>query len=197
MNKNRLEAFSDGVMAIIITVMVLELKVPHGSTLKDLMETGPGFFAYVQSFWFVGVYWSNHHHLLHTAKKVSGNILMANMLLLFLLSLVPFATNWVGETVFAPVPVAVYAVVLLSCGLGWTFLQRLIEKNSGWSTQVKKVMRRQEIKGMISIVFYAAGIPLAFVNPYISEALFVTVMFMWLVPDKKIELAYEAETHHS
>lgn len=193
MNKSRLEAFSDGVMAIIITIMVLELKVPHGETLRDLWTVAPAFFAYVQSFWFVGVYWNNHHHMLHTAKKVNGNILVLNMLLLFSLSLVPFATAWVGETSFAAVPVAVYAVILTISGVVWIFLQNAIEKYNPWSALIIKAMHRQNIKGGISTVMYLTGAVFAFINPFISEALFVSVAIMWLMPDKHIEEAFNHE----
>lgn len=190
MSKNRLEAFSDGVMAIIITIMVLELKLPHGNSLKDLTAVLPGFFSYAQSFWFIGVYWNNHHHLLHTVKTVNGKLMVLNMLLLFCLSIVPFATGWVSETGFAPVPVAVYAVVLVTCGLAWTILQREIEKTNNWSAEVKKVMQRQDRKGWLSIILYSSGILFAFFNPYISEALFVIVALTWLIPDKNIEKAF-------
>jgi len=193
MNKNRLEAFSDGVMAIIITIMVLELKVPHGETLSDLRTVAPAFFAYVQSFWFVGVYWNNHHHMLHTVKKVNGNIMVLNMLLLFCLSLVPFATAWVGETSFAPVPVAVYAVVLATSGVAWVILQNAIKNSNPWSEAISKAMHRQNIKGLISTIMYLSGIVFAFINPFISEGLFVTVAIMWLWPDKNIEKAFERE----
>ncbi|MDB5282372.1 MAG: hypothetical protein JWO06_1447 [Bacteroidota bacterium] len=190
MNKNRLEAFSDGLMAIIVTIMVLEMKMPHGATLKDLATVAPVFFSYVQSFWFIGVYWNNHHHLLHTVKKVNGKIMVTNMLLLFILSLVPFTTGWVGETNFAPVPVAVYAVELVACAFAWTLLQITIEKNNDWSPAIKKAMARQGVKGWVSVILYTAGIPLAFFNPFISEALFVITAIMWLVPDKNIEKAF-------
>jgi len=193
MNKNRLEAFSDGVLAIIITIMVLELKVPHGETLHDLYTVIPAFFAYAQSFWFVGVYWNNHHHLLHTVKKVNGTIMVLNMLLLFCLSLVPFATAWVGETKFAPIPVAVYAIILVTCSFAWTILQNAIKKFNPWSQPVATAMQRQSTKGVISTVMYLSGIPLAFLNPFISEALFVTVAVMWLWPDKNLEKAFEHE----
>jgi len=180
-------------MAIIITIMVLELKVPHGHELKDLSSILTELFSYIQSFWFIGVYWNNHHHLLHTVKKVNGPMMVANMLLLFLLSLVPFATHWVSETEFAAVPVAVYAVVLASCGAGWTILQSTIEKNTSWSPLVKKAMSRQSKKGWVSVIFYLSGVPFAFINPYISEAFFVFVAIMWLVPDKNIEVAFNDE----
>jgi uncharacterized membrane protein len=195
MNKSRLEAFSDGVMAIIITIMVLELKIPQGSSLKDLESILPSFFSYAQSFWFIGVYWNNHHHLLHTVKKVNGRIMVCNLLLLFFLSLVPFTTNWVSETKFAPVPVAVYAVVLVITALGWSILQITIERTSGWSEEVKKAMDRQGRKGKISTLLYASGILFAFVNPYISEGLFLLVAIMWLLPDKDIEKAFSGEKH--
>ena len=190
MNKNRLEAFSDGMLAILITVMVLEMKVPHGHELKDLEAVFPVLFTYVQSFWFIGVYWNNHHHLLNTLKKVNGKIMLANMLLLFVLSFVPFATNWVGETDFAPVPVSAYAIVLVSSGLAWTILQHLIKKTSNWSPLVQQAMSRQDKKGWISIILYSAGIPFAFINPFISETFFVLVAIMWLIPEKKIEDAF-------
>jgi uncharacterized membrane protein len=190
MNKNRLEAFSDGMMAILLTIMVLEMKAPHGHELKDLIPVLPAFFSYVQSFWFIGVYWNNHHHLLHTVKRVNGKIMVLNMLLLFLLSLVPLATAWVGETSFAPIPVAVYAIVLSLCGFGWTLLQTTIEKYNDWSVEISTAMHRQKYKGRASTVMYLAGIPFAFYNPFISEALFVIVAIMWLLPDKNIEKAF-------
>jgi uncharacterized membrane protein len=195
MNKNRLEAFSDGVMAIIITIMVLEIKMPHGNSIKDLAGVLPAFFSYAQSFWFVGVYWNNHHHLLHTVKRVNGRMMVANMLLLFILSLVPFATSWVSETNFAPTPVAVYAVVLVLAGNCWTILQRHIEKSSNWSEAVQKAMNRQSRKGWVSTILYGLGIPFAFINPYVSEAFFVLVAIMWLLPDKNIEAAFALEKH--
>ncbi|HWB64978.1 MAG TPA: TMEM175 family protein [Chitinophagales bacterium] len=193
MNKSRLEAFSDGVMAIIITIMVLELKVPQGEKLQDLAPVAPAFFAYVQSFWFVGGYWNNHHHLLHTVKKVTGTLMVLNLLLLFCLSLVPFATAWVGETSFAPMPVAIYAIVLAVCGLVWTFLQNTIKSCNNWSDAIIKVMHRQNKKGLASTVMYLAGIPFAFINPFISEGLFIAVAIMWLWPDKNIERVFEQE----
>lgn len=167
--------------------------MPHGHELKDLVPVLPAFFSYLQSFWFIGVYWNNHHHLVHTVKKVNGRMMVANMLLLFMLSLVPFATNWVSETDFAAVPVQIYAVVLLSCGLGWTLLQNIIEKASNWTPPVKKAMDRQSKKGWISVLLYGSGIPFALINPYISEALFVCVAIMWLIPDKNIEAAFANE----
>ncbi len=193
MNKNRLEAFSDGMLAILITIMVLEMKVPHGHELKDLLEAGPVIFAYVQSFWFVGVYWNNHHHLLHTLKKVTGKIMLANMFLLFVLSFIPFVTAWVGESNFATGPVMLYGAVLTSCGFAWTILHVLIEKNSHWSEAIKKAMDRQALKGWLSVSLYSTGIPVALYNPYISEALYVIVAIMWLIPDPNIERAFGAE----
>jgi uncharacterized membrane protein len=193
MNKNRLEAFSDGVMAIIITIMVLEIKMPHGHELKDLVPILPAFFSYAQSFWFIGVYWNNHHHMLHTVKRVNGKIMVLNLLLLFFLSLVPFATSWVSETGFAPVPVAVYAVVLSLCGFGWTRLQNMIEKYNDWSDEMKAAMHRQSYKGWASTILYGLGIPFAFINPFISEAFFLIVAVMWLLPDKAIERAFDQQ----
>lgn len=191
MKKGRLEAFSDGMFAIIITIMVLEIKAPHGNSFKDLVEQWPVIFCYLQSFWFVANYWSNHHHLLHTVKKVTGSILVANLNLLFFLSLVPFVTGWVSETDFAKEPVIVYAIALLVPGFAWTILQKLIEKHNPWNEQMKRAMKRQEIKAYISVFLYAASIPVAMVNTYISEGLFLLVALVWVFPDRRIEQAME------
>lgn len=193
MNKNRLEAFSDGMFAIIMTIMVLDLKVPHGGTLSDLLPVVPALLCYTQSFLFAGVYWSNHHHLIHTVKKVTGPTILANLGLLFWLSLIPFVTGWVAACNFAPQAVAVYAVLLLVPGFFWNILIHIIKKNNPWSEKMQKAMKRQERKGYISIFIYALGIPIAFINPYISEGLFLLVSVMWFFPDKNVERAMEAE----
>ena len=193
MNKGRLEAFSDGVFAIIITIMVLELKVPHGDKMEDLYPLLPTLFCYVQSFMFVGVYWVNHHHLVHTVNKVSSSIMWTNLFLLFNLSLVPFLTSWVGESGFAAVPVALYAVLLATSGLSYTILQFAITRCNKWNELLRIAMRGSARKGILSLILYSAAIPLAFVNPFISEAIFLLVSITWLIPDKRIEKAFEHE----
>ncbi|RKH73405.1 TMEM175 family protein [Corallococcus aberystwythensis] len=191
MDKNRLEAFSDGVIAIIITIMVLELKAPHGSELADLRPLIPVFLSYVLSFIYVGIYWNNHHHLLHTVDRVSGGMLWANLHLLFWLSLVPFTTGWMGENHFASVPLALYGFVLLMCAFAWWLLQtRMVAAQGRKSTLALAVGR--DLKGKISPVFYLAGIVSAFFNGYFSEALYVLAALMWLVPDRRFEKATHA-----
>jgi uncharacterized membrane protein len=193
MKKGRFEAFSDGMFAIIITIMVLDIKAPHGNTFKDLLTQLPTIFCYLQSFWFVANYWSNHHHLVHCVEKVTGSILVANLNLLFFLSLIPFVTGWVSESNFAPEPVIVYAIALLIPGFAWTILQKIIEKHNPWTEKMKAAMKRQEMKVYISIILYAAAIPVAFFNTYISEALFLVVALVWVFPDKRIEEALGGE----
>jgi uncharacterized membrane protein len=193
MNKNRLEAFSDGMFAIIMTIMVLDLKVPHGGTIKDLLPVVPSLLCYTQSFLFAGVYWSNHHHLISTVKKVTGPTIVANLCLLFWLSLMPFVTGWVASSDFAPQVVAAYALLLAIPGIFWTILISIIKKNNVWGIQLQHAMKRQEKKGIISMVIYLLGIPMAFVNPYISEVLFLLVSIMWFFPDKNVEKAMESE----
>ncbi|MEP6465499.1 MAG: TMEM175 family protein [Parafilimonas sp.] len=187
MGKTRLEAFSDGVIAIIITIMVLELKVPEGATFQALVPLTPVFISYVLSFTFIGIYWNNHHHLLHLVKHISAGIMWANLNLLFWLSLVPFATAWVGENHFEPFPVALYAVLLDMCGIAYTILQITIERCHKDETQLKNIMQRQRGKGMGSLFLYTAAIPLAYINTIISGLIFVLVAILWIVPDKKIE----------
>lgn len=187
MNKNRLEAFSDGVFAILITIMVLELKIPHGGKLEDLRPLIPAFISYVQSFLFISNYWVNHHHLLHTAKKVNSAILLSNMFFLFWLSLVPFATGWVGENGFAPVTVALYGVILIMPAIGYTFLQISIQKTNVWSESIQMAVDKSAKKGKISILTYVLAIPLAFLNPIISEVLFLLVAVFWVLPDLNLE----------
>lgn len=193
MTKTRLEAFSDGVLAIIITIMVLEMKVPHATDMHALLELVPAFFSYALSFIFIGIYWGNHHHLLHVVKTVSSGIIWANLNLLFWLSLIPFATGWMGENHFAQFPVAVYALLLNVCGIAYTILQRLIASCHKFTPAMEAAMRKQTQKGLISLVGYSSAFGLAFVNTTLSEILFVAVAILWLVPDKNIERAYAGE----
>jgi uncharacterized membrane protein len=186
MNKNRLEAFSDGVVAILITIMVLELKIPHGADLEALRQIVPVFLTYVLSFIYIAIYWNNHHHMLHTTNQINGKILWANLHLLFWLSLVPFVTGWMGENHFAPLPTAVYGVVLLAAAIAYFILERLIIAQQGPNSKLKSAVGR-DLKGKISPLIYAAAIPLAFVNQWISDALYVLVALMWLIPDRRIE----------
>jgi uncharacterized membrane protein len=185
-NKTRLEAFSDGVVAIVITIMVLELKVPHGASLADLSPLWPVFLSYVLSFVNVGIYWSNHHHMLHATHHVGGAALWSNLHLLFWLSLMPFATAWMGENHFGSVPTALYGFDLLMCAVAYTVLQRtLIAADGGASLLAVAV--GSDFKGKLSLAAYAAAIPLAFVHPAMAGALYVMVALMWLVPDRRIE----------
>ncbi len=186
MNKTRLEAFSDGVIAIIITIMVLELKVPHGTEFSDLAPLLPVFLSYVLSFVYVGIYWNNHHHLLHTVKHVSGSILWANLHLLFWLSLLPFATGWMGENHFAALPVAVYAFDLMMCAVAFTVLQYRIIAVHGRDSTLSHALGRDR-KGKISLASYVLAIPLAFFVPLAAGGLMVVVALMWLIPDRRIE----------
>ncbi len=186
MTTNRLEAFSDGVIAIIITIMVLELKVPHDPDFSALSKLAPVFVSYVLSFVYVGIYWNNHHHLLHAAERVSGGILWANMHLLFWLSLIPFVTGWMGENHFAAAPVAVYGVVLLMCAVAYFILVRALIARHGKGSKLAKAIG-SDFKGKISLVLYAAAVPLTWVTPWGSFGLYVAVALMWLVPDKRIE----------
>jgi uncharacterized membrane protein len=186
MTKGRLEAFSDGVIAILITIMVLELKVPHGGDWQSLRPVLPVFLTYVLSYVYLGIYWNNHHHLLHATERVNGKILWANLHLLFWLSLVPFATGWMGENHFDPVPTAVYGAVMFIAGVAYLILQNTIIADHGMNPKVAEALRR-DIKGSISAVMYASAIPLAFVREWISDVLYVAVALLWLVPDRRIE----------
>jgi uncharacterized membrane protein len=186
MGKNRLEAFSDGVIAIIITIMVLELKVPHGESIDTLAPLIPVFLSYVLSFIYVGIYWNNHHHMLHACLKVTGPILWANLHLLFWLSMFPFATGWMGENHFAATPSALYGVVLLMAAIAYLLLQQLIIASQGPDSLLKKAVGG-DWKGKVSPVIYAIGIPLAFWSQWISLGLYVLVALVWLVPDRRIE----------
>src|SRR5512137_1138935 len=172
MGKGRLEAFSDGVVAILITIMVLELKVPHGANLEALRPLLPVFLTYVLSFVYLGIYWNNHHHLLQATTRVNGRILWANLHLLFWLSLVPFATGWMGENHFEPVPTAVYGINLLCCAIAYTILQAVIIRSQGPGSPLAAAVAH-DIKGKLSMTLYVLSIPLAFVNQWISEALYV------------------------
>ncbi len=186
MTKTRLEAFSDGVIAILITIMVLELKVPHGADLAALAPLVPVFLTYVLSFVFLGIYWANHHHMLHATARINGGILWANLHLLFWLSLVPFVTGWMGENHFASVPTAAYGVVLLLAAVAYTILQNTIIAAEGKGSRLASAVGGDR-KGKLSLAMYAAAIPLAFVQEWFADALFVAVALMWLVPDKRIE----------
>ena len=193
MGKGRLEAFSDGVLAIIITIMVLELKVPHGDSLDVLAPLVPVFLSYVLSFVYVGIYWNNHHHMLHTCKKVTGPILWANLHLLFWLSLIPFVTGWMGENHFAALPSALYGVVLLMAAIAYWILQRLIIAAEGPESLLQRAVGG-DWKGKLSPLFYVAAIIAAFQVKWIAQVLYVLVALIWLVPDRRIENALDGET---
>jgi uncharacterized membrane protein len=186
MQKNRMEAFSDGVLAIIITIMVLELKVPHETTLAALRPVLPVFLSYVLSFIYVGIYWNNHHHLLHSTKRVSGGILWANLHLLFWLSLFPFTTGWMGENHLECTPTAVYGFVLLMAGIAYYILQRAIIAQQGPNSLLAEAVGR-DWKGKISPLLYFVAIPLAIVNPWIANGIYVFVALLWIIPDRRIE----------
>jgi uncharacterized membrane protein len=186
MTKDRLESFSDGVFAIVMTILVLELKVPHGSTFEALRPLLPVFLTYVLSFVYLAIYWNNHHHMLHTVHKVNGRILWANMHLLFWLSLIPFTTGWMGENHFASEPSAVYGLVLLMASIAHTILSREIVNLHGPDSLLAQAMGSDR-KGKLSVVAYVAAIALAFVDQWISDALYIMVAMMWLVPDQRIE----------
>lgn len=186
MGKGRLEAFSDGVLAIIITIMVLDLKAPVGTDLAALKILIPTFTSYVLSFIFVGIYWNHHHHLIHTVKTVSGSILWANLHLLFWLSLIPFFTRWMGDNGFTPVPVALYGVILLFAAIAFTILVRAIIAHHGKDSTLAHAIGKDR-KGNVSIALYAVGVMGSFINPTIGYCLYVLVALIWLVPDKRIE----------
>ncbi|MBC7875597.1 MAG: DUF1211 domain-containing protein [Anaerolineales bacterium] len=186
MHKGRLEAFSDGVMAIIITIMVLELEIPHESDLAALLPLLPKFLSYALSFVYVGIYWNNHHHLLQAAKQVNGSVLWANLHLLFWLSLIPFVTGWMGENQYATMPLVFYGGILWMSGLAYYILVRALIGHHGPDSVIAKAIGKDE-KGIRSLYIYSAAIALAFVAPWIASALYVIVAIMWLVPDKRIE----------
>jgi len=193
-NKTRLEAFSDGVIAILITIMVLELRIPEGADWDSVQPIVPVFLTYVLSFVFLGIYWSNHHHLLHMADRITGGIMWANLHLLFWLSLIPFATGWTGRNHFEPLPTAMYGAVQLLSAVSYTILVRMIIAAQGPSSRLKAAIG-SDAKGYLSLAMYAAAIPLAFVNRWIAYALYVAVVLMWLVPDRRIERRLDAESH--
>lgn len=186
MGKGRLEAFSDGVIAIIITIMVLEMKVPHGEDLHALRPLLPVFLSYVLSFVYVGIYWNNHHHMLHVTSRVTGSILWANLHLLFWLSLFPFATGWMGENHFAVAPSATYGLVLLMAAVAWFMLQQAIISSEGAGSVLKKAVGR-DWKGKVSPLLYIAGIISSFYFAWMAQAIYVVVALLWLVPDRRIE----------
>lgn len=186
MFKNRLEAFSDGVLAIVITIMVLELKVPHEATWDALSPVFPVFMSYVLSFVYVGIYWNNHHHMIHTVERSTGPMLWANLHLLFWLSLFPFATAWVGENGFAKVPTTFYGVVLFMAGVAYFILQSIIIKHQGPTSKLAQAIGN-DFKGRASVALYALAIGLSFVSAWIANAIYVLVAVMWIVPDRRIE----------
>ena len=186
MGKGRLEAFSDGVLAIIITIMVLEMKVPHGKSLTDLKPLLPVFLSYLLSFIYIGIYWNNHHHMLHAANKVNGTILWTNTHLLFWLSLVPFATAWMGENNFSRWPVVLYGIMLLMASIAYYFLAHSLAAAHGKDSTLAKAIGKDR-KGMISTIIYIVGIILSFVHPSLGFAMYVVVAAIWFIPDRRIE----------
>ncbi len=185
MGKGRLEAFSDGVIAIIITIMVLEMKVPHGSDVTALLPVLPVFLSYVLSFIYVGIYWNNHHHMLHSVQQVNGAILWSNLHLLFWLSLFPFVTGWAGENHFTAMPTALYGVVLFMAAMAYLILQAAIIRQQGRDSVLARAVGR-DIKGKLSALIYLTAIFAAFASPWVANALYVLVALMWLVPDRRI-----------
>jgi uncharacterized membrane protein len=186
MGKNRLEAFSDGVLAIIITIMVLEMKVPHGDDFAVLSPLLPVLLSYVLSFVYLAIYWNNHHHMLHATQRVTGGVLWANLHLLFWLSLFPFVTGWMGENHFAPAPLALYGIVLLMAAIAYWILQRTIIATQGTDSLLARAVGR-DIKGKLSPLLYSVAILMSFVAPWVSGGIYVFVALMWLVPDRRIE----------
>jgi len=193
MGKTRLEAFSDGVIAIIITIMVLEMKVPHDAEWSGLVKLWPVFLSYVLSFVNVGIYWNNHHHMLHAVQKVDGAMLWANLHLLFWLSLMPFTTGWMGENHFAPLPMAIYGVDLLMCAVSYKILQRCIIGSHGSDSALAKAIGSTDWKGNIPFVVYSAGIVASFWSPIAAALLYVSIALMWLIPDRRIERTLGSE----
>ena len=186
MNKNRLEAFSDGVLAIIITIMILEIKAPEDDSFESLKALIPVFLSYVLSFVYVGIYWNNHHHMLQVVKRINGSILWSNLFLLFWLSLIPFATSWIGEHQFSAVPMSIYGFVLLMCAIAYNILQNKIIKLEGKDSILHRAVEK-DFKGKISNLAYISAIPLAFVSPWISGLLYIAIALLWIVPDTRIE----------
>lgn len=192
MGKNRMEAFSDGVLAIIITIMVLELKVPHGNTIDVLVPLVPVFLSYLLSFIYLAIYWNNHHHMLHTCHTVTGSVLWANLHLLFWLSLVPFTTGWMGENHFATLPAAAYGLVLLMAAIAYWILQQRIIASQGEDSILEKAIGH-DWKGKVSPLLYLAAIGLAFVSQWLAIAIYVLVAVMWVIPDRRIERVMASE----
>jgi uncharacterized membrane protein len=190
MNKNRLEAFSDGVLAIIITIMILEIKVPTGADFKSLQKLFPVFISYVLSFINVGIYWNNHHHMLQSTSRINGKILWANLHMLFWLSLIPFATNWMGENSFAKATMSLYGIVLFMAGLSYWLLQNQIIKIQGKNSILLKAIGK-DVKSKVSLVLYFMAIVFSFFQEWISGTIYVLVSLLWLVPDKRIEKGFE------
>ena len=186
MQQNRMEAFSDGVLAIIITIMVLEMKIPHGPEFADLKPLIPVVISYVLSFVFLGIYWNNHHHLIHLIRHVDGTLLWANLHLLFWLSLVPFVTGWMGENDFAATPVALYGFVLLMSAIAWTILLRVALRREGPDSKLAQATGNYQ-KGYWSMALYLIGIPATFISPWLAGAFYVAVAVLWIVPDRRIE----------
>ena len=186
MNKTRLEAFSDGVLAIIITIMILEIKTPEDHSLESLQHLIPVFLSYILSFIYVGIYWSNHHHMFQVVKKVNGSVLWSNLFLLFWLSLIPFTTSWIGAHHFSAVPMSVYGFVLLMCAIAYNILQNRIIKVEGKDSVLHHAVQK-DFKGKISYLAYVAAIPLAFVSPWISGTLYIAIALLWIIPDSRIE----------
>lgn len=196
MTKTRLEAFSDGVIAIIITIMVLELKVPHSTDWEVIKPLIPVFLSYLLSFVYLGIYWVNHHHLVHTIKGVSSGILWANLHLLFWLSLIPFGTAWMGETGFDRTSVIIYAVLTDMCGFAYSFLLMAITKKEKDNENMQRILKRQSKKGIMSNIIYTLAIPVAFIHPYLACTFFAFVALMWIVPDRNIEKAANDNHNH-
>lgn len=186
MGKGRLEAFSDGVIAIIITIMILELKLPHNDSFEALREVLPAFMSYVLSFIYIGIYWNNHHHMMHVVTSINGSVLWANLNLLFWLSLVPFTTNWMGEHHFSTVPVALYGIVLLMNAISYTILSTLLIKHSGKNSLLAQATGNDG-KGKLSLVIYVVAIVVAFFSSWVSLALYALVAVIWFIPDRRIE----------
>jgi len=191
-SKSRLEAFSDGVLAIIITIMVLELHIPHGSDISALRPLLPLLLTYLLSFVYIGIYWNNHHHLLHATRQVRGSVLWANLHLLFWLSLLPIVTGWMGTSGFAPDPTALYGVILLMSGIAYWILERTIIAGEGESSLLKKAVG-QDRKGILSVVLYAIAIPCGLFFPWIAHSIYILVALIWLVPDRRIERVLSSE----
>jgi len=189
MTKTRLEAFSDGVIAIIITIMVLELKIPHEPSLHALAPLLPVFLSYIMSFIYIGIYWGNHHHLLHTVYHVNSKIIWSNLHLLFWLSMVPFATAWMGENNFDSSPVALYAMVMIGCAVAYTLLQRAIMSGNSQPSAMAKALEKQKVKGYLSLSGYMISVLVAFFFPILSALIFVIIAVMWIIPDRNIEKA--------